>query len=117
MLKVCICAAALALLNTAAHAVERYTEARIAQVETSDASIVVFLDSVTGDSPPIGNGGSNEAINKPHLFIANSATDIASRDHMLGSALLALSLGSMIRFRWEDAGANAGRVVVMLVRN
>lgn len=103
------------LVSGIANAAERYTEARILQVETSDNSIIVFLDVVSGDTPPHGNGGSNESI-KPYLLLANSPSDIANRNHVLATALMAHSAGSVVRFRWEDAGANAGRVVVMLLR-
>jgi hypothetical protein len=98
-----------------AMAVERYTEARIRQIETSEANVLVFLDVVSGDAPPVGNGGSNESI-KPYLILANSPESIASRKHLLANAWLAFTQRSVVRFRWDDAGANANCVFVMLVR-
>lgn len=108
--------AVLSALGVApAQAVERYTEARITQLEVSDNSIILFLDVVSGEAVPIGNGGSNES-NKPFLMLANSAADIESRKHILAAALLAQTQGSVMRFRWEDAGTNANRIVVLLLR-
>lgn len=98
-----------------AHATERYTEARITQLDVSDNTIVVFLEVVSGDPVPIGNGGSNES-NKPFLLLAGSAADIASRQHFLATALLAQTQGSIMRFRWEDAGAIPNRILVILLR-
>jgi hypothetical protein len=109
--------ALLALACGTAAATERYTEARIFQIETSDASVVAFLEVVSGEAPPIGNGGSNESFSKPMLLLANSATDITARNHLLGSAFVAMTQGTVVRFRWEDAGTNAGRVIVMLIRS
>lgn len=41
-------------------ATERYTEARIDQIETSEGAIIVFLEFLSGDTPPLGNGLSNQ---------------------------------------------------------
>jgi hypothetical protein len=98
-----------------AQAVERYTDARITQLDMSDNTIVLFLEVISGEAVPIGNGGSNES-NKPFLMLANSAADIESRKHFLAAALMAQTQGSIMRFRWEDAGTNANRIVVLLLR-
>jgi hypothetical protein len=100
-------------LTCVAHAAERYTEARITQVETGEIYVSLFLSVVSGDAPPVGNGGSNEPVTKPFLVLANSATDIANRKHMLSAALLAYAQGSVLRFRWEDTDS---RIMVMLTR-
>jgi len=97
-------------------ATERYTEARITQVDASEASIVLFLQVVSGDATPTGNGGSNESI-KPYLVLANTAETIASRKHLLSAGLLAMTLGTVVRFRWDDAVPAPGWIVVMLVRS
>jgi hypothetical protein len=104
-----------AWMATPAQAVERYTEARITQVDMSDNTIVLFLEVVSGEAVPVGNGGSNE-FNKPFLILAGTAADIEARKHFLAAALLAQTQGSIMRFRWEDAGVNANRIVVMLLR-
>jgi hypothetical protein len=96
---------------------ERYTEARITQVESGDEQVVVFLQWQSGDSLPPGNGGSNEPGQKYFLYLAKSSTDIAIRRHFIASALAAMSNQSVARFRWEDTGTNAGRVMYMLVRS
>jgi hypothetical protein len=104
-----------ALLVGPTIAMERYTEARISQIETGETNVLAFLEVVSGDAPPQGNGGSNEAI-KPYLMLANSAESIESRKHLLANAWIAFTRGSIVRFRWDDAGANANCVYVMLVR-
>lgn len=113
--RIYLSALALMLFGTA-HAMERYTEARITQVESSEAAVVLYLAVVSGHAPPIGNGGSNEPVSKPYLIVANSHTDLEGRKHMLATALLAYSQGAVVRFRWEDAGQNANRILVMLIR-
>lgn len=100
-----------------ASATVRYTEARITQVETSDAGIYFFLQFVSGDAPPTGNGGSNEPVTKSYLILANSADDIPLRQHLLASGLVALSLGTVVRFRWDDAGPDPTLITHMLVRS
>jgi hypothetical protein len=99
---------------TQTYAAERYTEARITQIEVSDETIVVFLAVASGDAPPMGNSGSNEPVSKPYLYLANSSTDIANRRHFLAAALTAQTLGTIARFRWEDTNS---RVTVMLARD
>jgi hypothetical protein len=97
-------------------AAERYTEARITQIETSESNVLLYLQVVAGDPPPTGNGGSNESI-KPYLMLANSPTDIAERKHLVANAIVALTTGSTVRFRWDDSTPEPGYVVVMLVRS
>ncbi|HEU5134645.1 MAG TPA: hypothetical protein VFU13_05835 [Steroidobacteraceae bacterium] len=94
----------------------RYTEARITQIETSDLGIYVFMQVVSGDAPPTGDGGTNEAIAKSYLLIANSVDDFTARAHLLSSALVALTLGTVVRFRWDDAGPDAALITHLLVR-
>ena len=100
-----------------ASATIRYTEARITQVETSDLGIYVFLQLVSGDAPPTGNGGTNEPLIKPYLLIANSVDDFTTRAHLTATALVALSLGTVVRFRWDDAGPDALLITHLLVRS
>jgi hypothetical protein len=101
-----------------AFAAERYTEARITQIEVSELNIMLFLSDISGDLPPSGNGGSNEPVVIKHsLFLANSAEDIAARKHILAAALVAQAQGTMVRFRWDDTGPSAYRFLVMLVRS
>lgn len=95
------------------NAAERYTEAHITQIESSDIAIYVFLRLVSGDTPPSGNGGSNEPLSKSYLLLANTPEDIAARKHLLSSALVALSNGALVRFRWEDT---TSRITHLLVR-
>jgi hypothetical protein len=102
--------------NGPALAAERYTEARITQIETSESNVLLFLQVVAGDPPPAGNGGSNESI-KPYLMLANSPTDLAERKHLVANAFVALTTGSTVRFRWDDSTPEPGYVVVMLVRS
>jgi hypothetical protein len=104
----------LVLSSAPATSVERYTEARISQVETSDLAIFVFLDMVSGDAPPVGNGGSNEPLSKPYLFLAISAEEVEARQHLLASAFVALAAGTVVRFRWDDAN---NRITHMLLRS
>jgi hypothetical protein len=114
--RILLATVALLLSSGPVLAVERYTEARITQLETNDAGMYVFLQVVSGDAPPVGNGGSNESV-KPYLILANSAEDVAARKHYLAAALVAMTTGTVVRFRWDDAGVNANRVWVMLVRS
>jgi hypothetical protein len=100
---------------SSASATERYTEARITGIEAYDLNIVVFLQYVSGDGLPQGNGGTNGSI-QSFLFLANSPTDITNRKHFLATALLAQAQNASVRIRWEDAGANANRIVVLLTR-
>jgi hypothetical protein len=109
-------AAVLAFAAGTASATERYTEARITQVEASDTTILVFLQLISGDSPPLGNGLTNQPVNQHWLFLANSFTDIGNRRHLVASALAAHALGSEVRIRWEDSGADANRIVALLTR-
>jgi hypothetical protein len=109
-------AAVLTLAAGTAGATERYTEARIIQIEASETAILVFLQLVSGDAPPLGNGLTNQPVNQHWLFLANSSSDIANRRHLLASALTAHALGSDVRIRWEDAGAEANRIVALLSR-
>ena len=99
-----------------AFATERYTEARITQVDAGEASIVFFLQIVSGDATPTGNGGSNESI-KPYLVLANTPETISSRKHLLTAGLVALTSGTVVRFRWDDAAPMPGWIIVMLVRS
>lgn len=46
----------IALVASPAMATERYTEAGISQIETGEKSVLAFLEFVSGDSPPQGNG-------------------------------------------------------------
>ena len=96
-------------------ATERYTEARITGIEAYDQNILVFLQYISGDGLPQGNGGTNGTI-QPFLFLANSPTDITNRKHFLATALLAQAQNASVRIRWEDAGANANRIIVLLAR-
>jgi hypothetical protein len=98
-----------------ASAAERYTEARIRGIEAYDLNTVVFLEYISGDGLPQGNGGSNGA-NQPFLLLANSPADIINRKHFLAAALLAQAQSASVRIRWEDAGENANRIIVLLVR-
>lgn len=100
-----------------AHATVRYTEARIIEIETSDQEIYLFLEILSGDAPPVGNGGTNSLPNRPYLFLATNATEIANRKHMLASALAAHSTGAVVRIRWDDASTPANRVEYLLTRN
>lgn len=100
---------------SSACAAERYTEARITGIEAYDLNIVVFLQYISGDGLPQGNGGINGAI-QSFLFLANSPTDITNRRHFLATAMLAQAQNASVRIRWEDAGANANRIIVLLTR-
>jgi hypothetical protein len=107
----------LALLaSTAVNATERYTEGRIIQVETSDVGVLVFLQLTSGDAPPLGNGLTNQPVSQHWLYLANSATDIGNRKHLLASALSAHAIGAPVRIRWEDSGMNANRIVALLAK-
>jgi hypothetical protein len=108
--------AMLALAAGTASATERYTEARIIQIEASETAVLVFLQLLSGDSPPLGNGLTNQPVNQHWLFLANSSTDITNRRHLVASALTAHALGSEVRIRWEDAGTDANRIVALLTR-
>ena len=109
--------AALALFCFgSAHAAIRYTEARIVEIETSDTSIFMFLEVLSGDAPPVGNGGTNSLPNRPYLTLATNATDVGNRKQMLSAAFLAYSTDSVVRLRWDDASATPDKVEYMLVR-
>jgi hypothetical protein len=108
--------AAFAFLAGAASATERYTDARILEVESADDRITVFLTNVSGDNPPLGNGYTNLSPERPLLMIANSVADVSARRHLFAVALTAYTAGMVVRFRWEDAGANAGRVIAIISR-
>jgi hypothetical protein len=112
----CLAACVMFACYGSASAAERYTEARITGIEAYDLNIVVFLEYVAGDGLPQGNGGSNGAI-QPFLFLASSPTDITNRKHFLAAALLAQAQNASVRIRWEDAGANANRIIVLLARD
>jgi hypothetical protein len=105
-----------ALFALPANAALRYTEAHISAIETHETTIYLFLDVVSGDAPPLGNAGTNEPGGRPYLLLANSATDILNRKHELAAALVALTQGSSVRIRWDDAGTYANQVEYMLVR-
>jgi hypothetical protein len=111
-----VTAAAMAFASAATNATERYTDALITQVETSDSAVLVFLQPTSGDSPPLGNGLTNQPVSQHWLFLANSTTDIANRKHLFASALAAHATGKPVRIRWEDSGMNANRIVALLAR-
>lgn len=100
----------------AANATERYTEARIIQIETSESAVLVFLQLISGDTPSLGNGLTNQPASQYWLYLANSSTDITNRQHLLASALAAHARGSDVSIRWEDSGADANRIVALLAR-
>jgi hypothetical protein len=104
----------LAGLASPAFATDRYTEARIYQIETSDLGIYVFLQVVSGDAPPQGNGGSNEPLSKPYLILAASAQEIESRKTLIASAFVALTANTVVRLRWDDTNS---RITHFLVRS
>jgi hypothetical protein len=68
------------------------------QVETGETGIILFLQHVSGDGLPSGNGGTNEPGTKPYLMLANTVEGIAARKHLLANALVALTQGSLVRF-------------------
>ena len=107
----------LAFTCGTAFGTERYTEARITQVDAHETGITLFLQIVSGDATPTGNGGSNEPLEKPYLVLANSPETIAARRHLLSACLVALTLGTTVRFRWEDAASVPGWITVILVRS
>ena len=111
-----ILAAGLLCVGTANAAI-RYTEARILEIETSDTQIYLFLELVSGDAPPLGNGGTNSLPNRHYLRLANTPDEINNRKHMLASALSAQTTGAVVRIRWDDASATPDRVEYLLVRN
>lgn len=100
-----------------AHATIRYTDAQIIEIETSDTQIFLFLQVLSGDAPPLGNGGTNSLPNRPYLTLANTAAEVESRKHMLAAALTAQTTGAVVRIRWDDASVTPDRVEYMLVRN
>jgi hypothetical protein len=59
-----------------ANATIRYTEARIIEIETTDTQIFLFLEFLSDDAPPLGNGGSNSLPNRSYLTLANTAAEI-----------------------------------------
>jgi hypothetical protein len=99
-----------------AQAAVKYTDAQIIEIETSDTAIYLFFQVVSGDAPPLGNGGTNSLPNRPYLRLANTAAEIESRRHMLASAIAAQTTGAVVRIRWDDASATPDRVEYMLVR-
>lgn len=108
---------ALGLLGVGTvHAVTRYTDARIIEIETSEQQIHLFLEVIGGDTPPSGNGGTNLPPDRPYVMLANTAEEIAVRKHLLAAALSAHATGAVVRIRWEDAGATPNRVEYFLVR-
>jgi hypothetical protein len=117
-MRIAIVTTALAafLVAATASAAERYTEARIIQVETSDTAILVFLQVISGDTPPLGNGLTNQPGSQHWLYLAKSTEDIDKRKHLLASALAAQVTGSQVRIRWEDSGADLNRIVALLAR-
>lgn len=94
-----------------AGATERYTDARIAQVETSENTIIVFLEFLSGDTPPLGNGLSNQPTAHYWLYIAGASGEIPGRRHMFASALVAQSRSTDVRIRWEDS---TNRIIALL---
>ncbi len=112
-----VTAAVLMVSANLALADVRFTEARISQVESSDIGIIVFLQVISGDAPPTGNGGTNEPLTKSYLMLANSNEDANARKHLYAAALVALAQGTVVRFRWEDAGPNPSRITHILVRS
>jgi hypothetical protein len=100
-----------------AQATIRYVEARIIEIETSDTQIYLFLQLLSGDAPPLGNGGTNSLPNRYYLKLADTSTEIAARKHMLASAITAQTTGATVRIRWDDASVTPDRVDYLLVRN
>ena len=96
-----------------AMAADRYTEARVTQIETSDFGSYVYLQVVSGDAPRVGNGGSNEPVSKPYLILSASQQDSDARRPMIASAFVALNSGAVVRFRWDDTNS---RITHLLVR-
>ena len=113
MRQLLLIALALPVLPTSAVAADRYTEARITQIETSDSGIYVFLQIVSGDAAPVGNGGSNEPLSKPYLILSASQQDADARKPMIASAFVALNTGAVVRFRWDDTNS---RITHLLAR-
>jgi len=75
---------ALGLLGVGTvHAVTRYTDARIIEIETSEQQIHLFLEVIGGDTPPSGNGGTNLPPDRPYVMLANTAEELAVRKHLL----------------------------------
>jgi len=111
-LKKCLLALGLAVISSASGATERFTEAVITQVETSDVNILVFLQFVSGDPLPQSDGGTNE-MQKSFLFVANSTNDISLRKHVFTTAVVAQTQQTQVRFRWDDTN---NRIVSMLLR-
>jgi hypothetical protein len=105
---------ALAAMCGNAMAADRYTEALVSQVETSDYGAYLFLQVVSGDAPPAGNGGSNEPLSKPYLILATSAQELESRKAWLAGVFVAMTSGTVVRFRWDDT---TNRITHILVRS
>ena len=100
-----------------AQATVRYTDAQIIEIEVSDTQIFVFFQVISGDVPPLGNGGTNSLPNRPYLTLVGTAAEVASRKHMLATALAAKTSGATVRVRWDDTSATPDRVEYLLVRN
>lgn len=111
-----LAALSVALMAGSANAAERYTEARIFQIETSELGTYLFLEAVSGDAPPSGNGGTNEPLSKPYLLLARTAQEQDARKPMLACALVGLTQGTTLRFRWDDAGTTPYLITHILVR-
>lgn len=107
-------AALLAFAAGPLFAADRYTEARVYQVEASELGMYVYLQVISGDAPPVGNGGSNEPVNKPYLILTSSPQDLEARKALVTSAFVALTTGSLVRFRWDDT---TNRITHLLVRS
>lgn len=105
------------LCTASAQATVRYTEAQIIEIETSDTQIYLFLELVSGDTPPLGNAGTNALPERRYLKLANSAAEIETRKHMLASAIAAQMTAAVVRLRWDDASATPDKIDYMLVRN
>lgn len=99
-----------------AQAAIRYTDAQIIEIESSEQQIHLFLNVLSGDAPPMGNGGTNSAPDRPYLMLANTSTEIEARKHMLATAMMAHASGARVRLRWDDASATPNRVEFLLIR-
>ena len=104
------------LLAGTAIATERYTYATISEVECADDRVTVFLTNVSGDMPPLANGYTNIAPDRPSLLIASTVAEVSSRQHLIATTLAAYMAGTTVRFRWEDTGTLPGRVIAIVSR-